>query len=60
MTKPPRPRRTHVTTTLPVDLADELDAYVASENVNKNAVIENALRKYFVAERARRQEGAGK
>lgn len=55
--KPPRPRRTHITTTLPIDLLNELDAYVSNERVSKNMVIENALRKYFIAERARKAEG---
>lgn len=48
------PPRQHITTTLPIDLIAELDAYVADERVKRSAVYENALRKFFAAEKVRK------
>lgn len=50
-------RKVHLTSTLPFDLADELDAYVAAENVAKNAVLEIAIRAFLLKERQRKAEG---
>lgn len=55
-----KPRRVHITTTIPFDLADELDAYVIAENVAKNAVLEIAVRAFLVKERQRKMQAEGK
>jgi len=45
-------RKSHVTTLLPNDLLAELDAYHGLMRTSKSLVFENALRKFFAAERA--------
>lgn len=53
--KPRAPKRCHITTTLPLDLADQLDDYVRAEKVNKNQVIENSIRAFLLKEMQRKK-----
>lgn len=47
-------RKSHITTVLPNDLLDELHDYSKRERVPKATVMENALRRFFVEEEAKR------